>query len=271
MDPLQAEYESQEDIPEDFRELYEERGGKYLLTKIQGIRTDADIDRLNRALRQEKSAHAETRERLAPWAKLGDDPKDILSKLDRIEELEAAANGSLDESKLEEMAERRIKAKLAPIERERQKIVEERDALMKENQHFKERETRQKITGALLDAASKSKVGSFAIPDIKRYAGDFEIDELGEVVTKDDERLDPLSWFSKMQPERPHWWGTSVGGNAQGGSGKGAGGKNPWSREHWSLTEQGKFEQQHGTEKASKMAKAAGSSIDATSPPPARG
>jgi hypothetical protein len=43
---------------------------------------------------------------------------------------------------------------------------------------------------------------------------------------------------------------------------------NPWSHENWNLTAQGRYYQEHGAEKANRMAAAAGTTVGGQKPKP---
>ena len=86
---LKAILDSLEGVEPHFQSLYTERNGKYELTGIEGVKTQANIDRLQTALTKERNNHKTLKDRFATF---GDrKPEDIISALDRIPELEAAA------------------------------------------------------------------------------------------------------------------------------------------------------------------------------------
>lgn len=114
--PLQHKYENKEDIPEQFQELFTEVGGSFLMTEVIGMKTVEDVNNLQESLRKERSDHKTVKTALAKFGAL--DPDDIHGQLDRIHELEAAAGGKIDETKMAEMLEARLKTKTAPLERQ---------------------------------------------------------------------------------------------------------------------------------------------------------
>ena len=61
---LKTIYDKQEDIPENFGELYTEKNGKFELTAVEGVKTQADIDRVNSALVKERNDHKMVKEKL---------------------------------------------------------------------------------------------------------------------------------------------------------------------------------------------------------------
>lgn len=264
-------HDTEEEIPEQFRELYTERDGKWVLTGITGIKTDGDVATVQEALRKERDEHKKTKAKITAWGDLK--PEEVIAKLDRIEELETAAKGKLNDEQINELVEKRIGAKLKPIERERDGFKDQVATLTTDNLGFKDRETRRTIHDAARTEAQKLKVIDTAAEDVLMYAERlFEVDESGKVVAKDGVGITPgISvdiWLGEMQDKRPHWWAPSSGGGAGGGGGsKGGGGaKNPWSAEHWNLTEQGTYVKTNGIDKAHKMAEAAGSKVGATRP-----
>lgn len=278
MTTLKAIHDSLDEIPEEFQGLYTEKGGRYELTGIAGVKTQADIDRLQVSLKKERDEHKATRATLSAWSELGDLDA-VQTTLDRIPELEAAAGDKLDDAKVEEIAQKRaeamLKTKLSPLERELAKATKERDELTGVVTDFRERETRRSIHDHLRRAMKSAKTIPEAEEDILLLGERvFEVTEEGGVVTRElngvSPGLDPASWLGEMQDRRPHWWPASVGGNAGGsGGGGGLGGaKNPWSATGWNMTEQGRIVREKGLEAASRLAHAAGTTVGGSRPQP---
>lgn len=268
---LKVVHDTLDEVDEGFRSLYQERDGKFHLTGIDGIKTQADIDRLQSALTKERNDHKAVKDR---YGVLGDlDPAEVLAKLDKYPELEAAAEGKLDETKINELAETRLRTKLAPVERERDQLktkLEQTESTVQELQNvLRSRDIKDNVMAAAL----KGKVIETAIDDVLMLADRvFEVGEDGTVTTRDNvgvtPGLSPEAWLQEMQSKRPHWWPASEGGGAKGGSGGGGGfSNNPWSHEHWNMTEQGRIINQD-RQKADQMAKAAGTSIGGPKPAP---
>lgn len=270
--PLKAIHEKVDEIPEAFRPLYTERDGKFELTGIEGTKTQADIDRIQEGLRKEKNDHKETKTRLSAWGELKYD--EVLAKLDRYPELEAlAAKGGVDEKKIDELVETRIRSKLAPVERERDKYKTDLLGATQIVEQMTLKERTRSVHDAVRKAGTAAKIVDTALEDVLMLSERiFEINEKGDVVTKDGVGVTPGIgadvWLTEMQAKRPHWWGPSVGGGAGGGGGSGGGGmaNNPWSKDAWSLTEQGNVFRSQGAAKAEQLAKLAGSHIGATHP-----
>lgn len=266
---LKAILDTLEGIEPHFHSLYTERNGKFELTGIEGVKTQADIDRLQTALTKERGDHKLLKDR---YVLLGDrKPEDIVAALDRIPELEAAAKGNIDDAKLNELVEGRIKTRLAPIERQNQTLAQqlaERETSLAE---LRGKESQRIVADSVRTAAMKLKVVDSALEDVILLGERvFSIDEsTGAVVTKDNVGVTPgISadvWLTDMQAKRPHWWGPSQGGGAGGNRGGGGGVTNPWSKDSWNLTEQGRIYKEN-VGKAEQLAKAAGTSIGGPKP-----
>lgn len=268
---LELIYEKKDDIPEAFRDLYTEKDGKWHLTGVNGMKTQADVDTVKEALRKEREDHGETKKKLKPWGDL--DPDETLATLDRVKELEAAAGDKLDEEKLNEMVEARLAQKTGPLEREINKLKEENATLTGERDQLQGDMKRRDMNEAVRSAAVEAKVHQSAIPDIEIVAANMlEFDEDGKLITKDGLNgmtpgIDVKGFFQEMQKSRPHWWPESVGGGARGGGGPGGfSGPNPWSHDKWNMTEQGKIVREQGREVADRMAQQAGTTVGGTRP-----
>lgn len=278
MAELKAVYDKQDDIPEsveNFRELYVEKNGKWELTGIGGVKTLADVQRIELGLKKERDDHKASKDRLAVWGDLSHD--DVMAKLDRIAELEAAAGGKLDDAKIEELTSRRVdatlKSKVGPLEREAAKLRKELEEAGVKVKDYESREVRRTIHDRVRSALTSGKVLNEAHEDALILAERvFEVVD-GAVVTRDGvgvtPGLDPAAWLGEIQDKRPHWWPPSSGGGALG-SGRQNGGmvKNPWSHENWSVTEQLRVEKEKGSERAAQLAASAGSSLGGLRPSP---
>lgn len=264
---LEMSYASESEIPSEYAALFSQQGSKWVLTGINGVKTQADVDRLQESLRKEREDHKAAKTALAAFNGLSAD--EVLEKLDRIAELEAAAGGKLDETKINEIVEARIKAKIAPIERERDKLkaeVLERDGRVAE---LTAKEKTRIIHDHIRKAAGSSKMRETAIEDALMLGERIlDVDESGNVSTKDNVGVTPgLSaevWLTELQDKRPHWWPESSGAGAKGGNG-GGGGTNPFSAEHWNMTEQGRVYKENPA-KAEQLARSAGTKVGGPRP-----
>lgn len=265
---LKFTYDSLDDVPKQFHELYTEKDGKFILTGISGIKPEEDINRLNEALRKERKDHKETKDK---FSKFGDkDPEEILSLLDKIPELEAAAKGKLDDEKINQLVEARIKSKTAPLERELENLKKEASNFKTENEVLKTERKQRIIHDEVRKAATELKIVETAVEDVL-YLSErlFEVSEEGKVLAKDGvgvtPGIDAKGWLGDMQEKRPHWWPPSAGGGAKGSGGAAGFANNPFTKEHWNLSEQGRIYKENPS-RAEQMAKSAGTKIGGKKP-----
>lgn len=272
---IKAEYGSLEEIPTDvsFADLFTQKGDKWELTGIDGVRPKADVDRIQTTLNAERKSHKETRAKLGAWGDL--EPEKVQSELDRISELEAAAGDKLDDAKIEEIVNRRVegqlRSKLAPIERENKKLALERDEALKENGEFKASARERRIKKEIRAAAKKMNLQDGAEDDAMMHIGIFDITEDDTVITRDGvgvtPGIDAEGWLTEILPNKPHWQHPSQGSNANPRGGpKGFAGANPFTAEHWNSTEQGRIVTTKGAEFAEKLAAAAGTTLGGPKP-----
>ena len=265
---LKVVHDKLDEIPEKFRELYEERDGKFVLIGIEGVKTQADIDRVQEALRKERKDHKDTKDKLGKFGDLNAD--EIIEKLDKLPELEAAAAAAGDPKKIDDLVNAKLASAKAPLERELKKLREDNAKLTEANTAHAEKDRKRAVHDAVREAAVKGKLLDTAVEDALMLAERvFEVGEDGKILTKDGVGVTPGItadlWLQDMQQKRPHWWAPSSGGGAKGGQGGGNFPNNPWSKDHWNLTEQGRMVNMDRA-KAEQMAKAAGVVIGATRP-----
>lgn len=270
---LKAIVDSLDDVPEEFHVLYTEKNGKFEFTGVEGIKTQADIDRLQTGLTKERSEHKATKEKLKVFTSLADDPEELQAKLDRIEELEAAAGGKLDEGKLNEMVEVRLKSRIAPVERELKKAQQQLGEYEAEVTNYRTQNRQRTITDAVTSAARNAKVQDFAMEDALMYAERvFDVNEEGNIVVKDNvgftPGVEPSVWLTEIAEKKPHWFAApSYGGGAGGSRNSSQGTVNPFTAENWNATKQGELYKQD-PKRAEQLAKAAGTSLGGPKPAP---
>lgn len=287
---FQGVYDSQDDIPEtvtldNVRDLYVERDGKYEFkpNAIPGLSPASSVSRLETAKARVAQELKEAKEAAAAGAEAWGDlkPDEVRAKLDRIEALEAAADGKLDDEKINELARRRadaeINGKLAPKERELAKIAKERDTLLARVEAFEVAEVQRKIGVAVRNAGKAAGFEDDAYDDAELLGQnhlEIRADD-GAIVTRAGievrgkaipEGLDPAAWVAEIQDSRRHWFKPSEGAGAKGSRGGAKGGPNPWKADSWSVSNQGKVAKERGIDVAKRMAEAAGSHIGATAP-----
>lgn len=280
---LKTIYATEEEIPEGYKDLYTERNGQWELTGVQGVKTQADIDRVQSALTKERNDHKATKEGLKKFE--GIDPEEVVAKMHRLEEVEAQLgaidkNGVVDPEKIEPIITARLKQAVAPLERDKTNLERQLEAQKKavaekdtEVVSLRQAMINGEIERAVRDEALASKILPTAVVDAVMHSRNvFEKTEDGRIITKDTAGvtpgLTPKEWLKDMQERAPHWWPASVGGGAGGGGPKGSfrGADNPWSKEGWNITKQGEVIRTQGEPKAAQIAAQAGSKIGATKP-----
>ena len=264
---FEEEYSDLDSIPAHARHLYKEVDGVFTLLKAGELKTVRDVQNVQEGLRKEREDHKETRRKLSAFGDL--DPEYVRGQLDRIDEYRAAADGKMDEEKLNGIVESRIKSKVSPLERQIKALAEERDGLLGEISQFKAREIRRSIRDDVRKSALAAKVRDTAVDDVLLISESlFEVDESGKVVTRDGVGVTPgISaevWLSEAKTVRPHWWPESQGAGARGGDG-GSGAANPFSAAGWNLTAQGRLVTENRS-KAEQMARSAGTTIGGKKP-----
>lgn len=265
---FELEYPDRASIPAEVRHLYSEVDGVFKILSAGSVKSKADTDRLQESLRKEREDHKETKSKVSAFGDL--DADEVLAKLDRIEELEAAAGDKIDDAKINEMVETRMKSKIAPIQRELEKANKEKSELSAKVTEYSVTEQRRTIHDSVRKAAKAEHIRDTAVEDALMMSERiFEIDESGNVVTKDGvgvtPGLDATVWLTEVKTSRPHWWPESQGAGARGGSDGKNHGNNPFSHDGWSLTGQGNLIREN-PERAAQMAKAVGTTIGGNKP-----
>jgi hypothetical protein len=281
---LKTVYLTAEEIPAGYEDLYSERNGQWELTAVEGVKTQADIDRVTESLRKERVDHKATKDKFAPFADL--EVTEVHEKLDNydslVEQVEAlkAGGGQLDEAKMEPIIQARIKQATGPLERNvtsLQKQLSDKDRKIAEKDgevvNLKGTITSGTVERALRDAAADAKVLTPAISDVVLNGNRvFELTDDGRILTRDlpgvTPGLTPKEWLKDKQEASPHWWPVSSGSGSRGGGPGGipTGADNPWSKEGWNITKQGEYYKLHGEGKAVEMAGRVGVKLGATKP-----
>lgn len=270
---LAATLDSIDDLPDEIKAEYAQGAdGKFVL-QVTGMRSEADFQRLQTAHNKEKSEHSALKTRISTV--FGDRKfEEIQADLDRIPELETAAEGKLDDDKINALVEGRIKSRLTPVERERDNLKNDLAEREKTIGEYQSKETRRTIRDKAREAATEAKLLPEAVDDFLLLADNvFEVTDDGKVVVKDQvghtPGLDPKALLTDLMPKRPHWWPASSGGGAGGNrGGAGGGAVNPFTHDNWNMTEQGKL-MASDPAKAEQMAKQAGHKDAATAVKPA--
>lgn len=275
---LKAIYEKQDEIPENYRDLFEERGGQWILSQVEGVKTDADIARLERAASQERDAHRQTKEKLDGFKKYSDlgELDEVQEKLDRLEELEAQAEAAGDRedkakggsaAQIEAARQRReMERETRKLRREIEAEREERKTEQEELASFRRQRDESRIVEAAMKVARARKV---PLDEVELDVRDAVLRHLSldgdDVVTRDGKQ-DVEAWFEDELRRRPSWNPTSRGGGGRGSGGEGLG-ENPWTDSGWNMTKQGQIVRED-PKRAERMAAAAGTTVGGRRPTP---
>ncbi len=217
---IKAVYDTLEEIPEAFRELFTERNGKYELTGIEGVKTEADVERLSLSLQKERTEHGQTRDKLKLFGEVN--PDGLQDSLHELTELRKLAEQS-DDEKVRTLAERELTRRLQPLTRERDTLKTDLTDAMGRIDSFEAEARKTNIVDNLRNAAGEVGIRKEALPDIELRSGIFEIADDGNVITRDGVGVVPglstKEWLSEQVKTSTHWLETSTGANARGGSG----------------------------------------------------
>lgn len=269
---IKAFVEKLDDVPEGIREHYTEVDGKFYLG-VEGAEALPAMKGLRDENAKRRISEKKANEALGIYTTAFGDrkPADVLAILDRVPELEAAAAGKIDETKINTMVETRVGAKLAPVQRElttAKTALAERDQII---EGYKTKERTRAVHDSVRDAIGKSKGFQPSAAEDALILAErmFEVNDEGKVVTKDGVGVTPgvdaTVWLTELQTKRAHWWGPTEGGGAGGSGTKPGGGANPWKGDSWNMTEQGKIYRENPA-RAEQLAKSAGTTIGGPRP-----
>lgn len=255
---LKAKYDSLDDVPEKFRELYEEQDdGTAVLVGVEGVKTQSDVDRAMESLRKEREAHKATKAKYKAFE--GIDPEEVTRLRDQVEDLTAqldvVGDGKLDEKKLQDLAEKRAEKIVVQKTREFERSLKAKDkeiaTMSTELGEFRGEAKRRKITSQAHEPTKGDKgvkLRTEALEDwemvVERI---FDLDEAGKAVTREGAALGSLQFEPGLDPRavleeiqragvRKHWFPESKPAGAREGGG-GGGGVNPFAGKEPNLTE----------------------------------
>ena len=272
MDPLELVYDSADVIPDGFADLYTEKDGKFHLTNVKGLKTEADVQQVRTALSKERNDHKETKGKFEPFKPFLEDKDSFFADLDLLKGLKEKVGGDLSKIEESDLVRGKVSQAVGPLQREIENLKRSNGELETLNGSLKSEIRTRDIRSIVGAAATKSKVHATAIPDIELVAGSvMEFTDDGKLITRDGvgvtPGLDVEGWLSEMQNTRPHWWPSSQGGGAPGSQGgPGSFSDNPWASDNWNMTKQGEVVRNKGMEFAERMAKVAGTTVGGMRP-----
>ncbi|MEE8551522.1 MAG: hypothetical protein V3T08_09755 [Gemmatimonadota bacterium] len=265
---FKSQVDTLEEIPEGNREHYAERNGKYEI-QVEGMKTQADVDRVMESLRKERVDHDKAKARARGFGE--HTPESIEALAGQFEDtkllLDAAKrDGGPNEDDLEKLVENRTLQRVKPLERRVKQLGDEIQTLTGSNQQLVAEKRSNAILKNVLDAATLKDVAVSvdALPDVELWGERvFEVTEDGRVVSKDGvgvtPGLTPKEVFTDMKAagQRRHWFGQTVGAGAGGGAGGTDTGTNPFSEKGFNLTKAAQLTVSDPA-RAVRLAKAAG-------------
>lgn len=169
---LKAVYESLEDIPEAYRDLYEKHDDVYKLVGIEGVKTQKDIDALQ-GVKTKLSDQAKTyKEQI----------RDLNQKLSNLEAQQSAADAANNGSNIDQ----ETLLAFEKLKRDYERQSEEKEILSKNLNELTISMRHGKIVDAIRKEAS-GRIRSDAIDDIANFTkAMFTIDDDGNILTNAD-------------------------------------------------------------------------------------
>ena len=261
---LELQYASMNEVPAGFESLYTEQDGKAVLTGVKGLSgIQGSVQRLTTALNKERADHKETKAKAKAIDELGMSVEDAITAIAERDELkirvESGEGGKVDDAKIAELVERRVKLATGPLEK-KIKDAETRAATAEASLGEATARIRQStINSALSEAATKAGVDGKMLSAVSRLIGpDVDLDDAGNVIAREGGTFTPGvdlgTVFAEAKQHFPGLWPTSVGGGAKGGGSMVDGKNNPFSHAHWNVTDQMKLSDAD----AERLARAAG-------------
>lgn len=216
-----------DEVSDEFQSLYVEKDGKFVLD-VTGVKPESEFETVLGALSKERKIAKTAQKSLKQFD--GITIEDINNLNDQVNILNAKDTSDVDAL---------LKARLAPFEREKQKITDERDGAVNELSTLKETLSNSNRDSKMFDLAN-GKIKPEFMKDVKlrakyelKYNSDMEDFVTSDGMTSND-------WFAQQVLETPSWELDSNGAQLKGGStGKVANNTNPWVTGN--LSEQGRI------------------------------
>lgn len=216
---LKAVYDSKDEVPEQHSDLYTEQDGKFVLSEVEGIKTQQDVDNVQSALKRERQLKRDLQKQLEAFD--GIEADGLREQLDELEKLRTT-NGKVDNKEIDSIVEQRLKLDKAKYERELQNAQKRAQELAEQNETLVNEKNRTLIENSLREAA-KGKVNESALNDVLFRASLFEVSEDGQVLTRENNGVtpgqDPQSWLDETLKDNIHWQTKSSGVGARGSGG----------------------------------------------------
>lgn len=219
---IKVSYDSKDEVPEKFAELYSEKDGKFVLSGVDGIKTQDDVDKVQEALRKERELKKAAEAKLTAYD--GIEADGLREQLDELARLRTTG-GKVEDDEIEKIVSERLKLDKAKHEREVEKLTNQLTQAQEERTNLVNEKNKSLVERKLREVASPL-VNEAAMNDVLFRASIFEVTEDGSVVTKEGVGVtpgqDPAAWLDETIKTNTHWTKTTKGAGARGNSGKGA-------------------------------------------------
>lgn len=246
---LKAILENLDELPEsiDPRELFVEKDGKFELA-IEGAKSQADVDRLSKALAKERNDHRGTKERIKAFGDLT--PESLLELQDEVETLRAApgSKGRPTDESVQKLVGIAVEKEKRAFDKRVKDLEAENTTLKGENVTLVGEKKRRVLVDTIREVTAGDKgipIRIEALQDVELFAERvFEFGEDGKPVTREgvgvEAGLSPRELLTAIQVDgkRPHWFKETIGAGATGGSKGGkSGGPNPFDKKTFNITD----------------------------------
>ncbi len=199
----QTDFEN--DVPAEMRTLYTEEDGVFMLTGIEGIKTEDDVNNVKTALQKEREA----RRSAEALKKEIDELKKLVAEGVKPSEPKTVTT----DDKTSDPTVLALKKELEAQKKALETLNQEREKLAAEKKQLT-------ILEALKKAAA-GKVRTEAMSDLELYVSQFDITDDGEVVTENGTKI--TDWINETLKNKPHWLPQNTPSGASGGPGGNAG------------------------------------------------
>jgi len=226
---FEAIYTNESDIPEDIKENFVERGGKWELN-VAGLKTEGDVERLKEAARKEREDHDTTKTALRELK---------VKSQANIDELDILKSKGGDGDREPTNAEL---LKLRKLERDNEALTTSMTELTAVNEQLTADKNNTSIAKALRKDA-KGLIRGDAVEDtVKNVIKNFTLSD-DSCLTKADlgamGGMKPRDFLESYVKERPYLAPTSKSGGVHGSRSKGSAndGEGPMATKDWLATQ----------------------------------
>lgn len=229
---LKYEIESLDELDATFHNLYAQVGDKFVLD-VEGVKPLTEFNNVYSALQKERNDTKVAKQKLAAFGDLV--PETVVAQLARVAELEELSKGTtIDDAKLEEMANARSNAKIQPYKAENELLAKRLSDYEQKVKHFETVDRQRRMADEFTTKIKSAKIDPRFEETVMLKAERLFVEtEEGKFLTKDGIAgvvgyLPFDVWLSEQQATNPHYWGDSIGGGARGSGSTMYAGTNPY-------------------------------------------